>query len=84
LRGRQLFDEFLVERIKRGELRSDLDIDTAAASYLSSLIMSLLLIELFGGKWVEKVDDERLAKGMTDLFLRGVLPQAVAGGTLSS
>jgi AcrR family transcriptional regulator len=76
LRGRQLFDEFLSERKTRGELRADLDIDTAAASYLTSLIMSLVLIELFGGKWVEKVDDERLAKGMTDLFLRGVLPQA--------
>lgn len=76
LRGRQLFDEFLAERKNRGELRADLDIDIAAASYLTSLIMSLILVELFGGKWVEKVDDEWLAKGMTDLFLRGVLPQA--------
>ena len=75
LRGRQLFDEFLIERKSRGELRADLDIDMAAASYLSSLIMSLLLVELFGGKWVEAVDDERLARSMTDLFLRGVLPE---------
>ena len=75
LRGRQLFDEFLMERKTRGELRADLDIDMAAASYLSSLIMSLLLVELFGGKWVEAVDDERLARSMTDLFLRGVLPE---------
>lgn len=78
LKGRRLFDEFLIERKNRGELRSDLDIDTAAAAYLTSLIMSLVLIELFGGKWVEKVEDARLAKGMTDLFLRGVLPQKEA------
>jgi len=79
LRGRQLFDEFLIERKNRGELRADLDIDMAAASYLSSLIMSLLLVELFGGKWVEAVDDERLARSMTDLFLRGVLPEKQGG-----
>ena len=78
LRGRRLFDDFLTERKNRGELRADLDIDLAAASYLTSIIMSLVLIELFGGKWVEKVDDERLAKGVADLFLRGVLPPAVA------
>ncbi len=74
LRGRMLFVEFLDERKKRGELRSDLDVDTAAAEYLTSLIMSLLLIEVFGGKSVEAIDDEKLVTGMTDLFLRGVLP----------
>jgi hypothetical protein len=36
--------------------------------------MSLLLVEVFGGKTVEKIDDEQLVSGMTDLFLRGVLP----------
>lgn len=74
LRGRKLFMEFLDERKKRGELRADLDVDTAAAEYLTSLIMSLLLVECFGGKSVETVDDEKLVTGMTDLFLRGVLP----------
>ncbi len=80
-RGRKLMDDFLVERKSRGELRADLDIDIAAGSFLTSLIMSLMLIELFGGKSVENVDDDRLAKGMTDLFLRGVLPQQAAGMT---
>ncbi len=74
LRGRKLFVEFLEERRKRGELRPDLDVDTAAAEYLTSLIMSLLLVEVFGGKSVEAIDDERLVNGMTELFLRGVLP----------
>jgi AcrR family transcriptional regulator len=74
LRGRKLFVEFLEERKQRGELRGDLDVDTAAAEYLTSLIMSLLLVEVFGGKSVENIDDERLVTGMTDLFLRGVLP----------
>jgi AcrR family transcriptional regulator len=81
LRGRQLFDEFLVERKERGELRSDLDVDAAAASYLASLIMSLLLVELFGGKSVEQFDDERMARAITDLFVRGVLPPPATAGT---
>lgn len=74
LRGRKLFVEFLAARRERGELRQDLDIEAAAASFLASLIMSLLLIEVFGGKSVERVDDERLVKSMTELFLNGVLP----------
>jgi len=74
LRGRQLFDEFLMERKQRGELRGDLNVDLAAASYLSSVMMSLLLLELFGGKMVETISDDQLASGMTDIFLYGVLP----------
>jgi len=74
LRGRKLFVEFLDQRKKRGELRADLDVDTAAAEYLTSLIMSLLLVEVFGGKSVETIEDEKLVTGMTELFLRGVLP----------
>lgn len=78
LRGRKLCVDFLEERRKRGELRADLDVDMAAAEYLTSLIMSLLLIEVFGGKAVEQIDDERLVGGMTDLFLRGALPANAA------
>jgi AcrR family transcriptional regulator len=73
LRGRTLFLEFLDERRKRGELRGDLDMDAAAASFLASVIMSLLLMEVFGGRSVEQFDDERLARSMTDLFLKGAL-----------
>jgi AcrR family transcriptional regulator len=75
LRGRKLCDDWLEERKKRGELRADLDLDMASAMYLVSLIMPLLLLEVFGGKTVESVDDERLVNNMTDLFLRGVLPE---------
>jgi AcrR family transcriptional regulator len=71
LRGRTLFLEFLDERRKRGELRGDVDMDAAAASFLASVIMTLLLIEVFGGRAVEQFDDDRLARGMTDLFLNG-------------
>ncbi len=78
LRGRKLFVEFLEQRKERGELRADLDVDTAAAEYLTSLIMSLLLVEVFGGKSVETLDDEKLVTGMTELFLRGVLPAQTA------
>jgi AcrR family transcriptional regulator len=74
LKGRKQFVEFLDSRKSRGELRADLDIDMAAAQYLTSLIMSLLLVEVFGGKSVENVDDDRLVGSMTDLFLRGALP----------
>ncbi len=82
LRGRKLCDEFLEERKKRGELRADLDIDMASAMYLVSLIMPLLLLEVFGGKSVETVDDETLVSKMTELFLRGALPES-SGRTAS-
>jgi len=73
LRGRKLFTEFLETRKTRGELRSDIDVEAAAAFFLSSLIFSLLLMELFGGKSVENVDDERLVKSISALFLTGAL-----------
>ena len=73
LRGRTLLLEFLKERRSRGELREDVDMDAAAASFLSSIIMTLLLVEVFGGRAVENFDDERLAHSMTDLFLNGAL-----------
>ncbi len=74
LKGRNLCVEFMADRKQRGELREDLNLDAAAAGFLTSLIMSLLLIEVFGGKSVEQFDDEWLAKNMTDLFLRGAQP----------
>lgn len=79
LRGRQMFEEFLQDRLSRGELRRDLDVNTAAAQYLTSLIMSLLLVECFGGKSVETIEDERLVSGMTELFLHGALPPGKTG-----
>ncbi len=73
LRGRELFSEFLRDRKDRGELRSDLDVEAAAAFFLSALTFSLLLLEVFGGKSVETVPDDRLIGMMSDLFLNGVL-----------
>ncbi len=73
LRGRKLFTEFLETRKERGELRPDIDVEAAAAFFLSSLTFSLLLMELFGGKSVEHVDDERLVKSVSELFLSGTL-----------
>lgn len=73
LRGRKLFTEFLNIRKSRGELREDIDIEAAAAFFLSALIFSLLVLEVFGGKEVEKIDDSRMIHGMSDLFLKGAL-----------
>lgn len=73
LRGRQLFTDFLAVRRFRGELRADVDIEAAAAFFLAGLIFSLLLMELFGGKQVETVDDDRLVKSISDLFLSGAM-----------
>ncbi len=72
VQGRLLFTEFLNVRKRLGELREDLDVEAAAASFLSSLTFILLVAELFGGKNVETLDDERLVRSMSDLFLRGV------------
>lgn len=73
LRGRQLFTEFLTMRKERGELRPETDVEAAAAFFLAALTFSLLLMELFGGKLVEQVDDDRLVKSMVEVFLKGVV-----------
>jgi AcrR family transcriptional regulator len=70
--GRLLFTEFLNTRKVLGELRNDADIEAAAAMFLSALTFILLVVELFGGDKVEPLDDERLVREMTDVFLRGV------------
>lgn len=73
MRGRKLFTEFLNDRRERGELRVDIDVEVAAAFFLSALTFSLLLLEAFGGKSVEEISDERLISTMSDVFLNGVL-----------
>lgn len=75
LRGRNLFTEFLNARRERNEVRTEIDVEAAAAFFLSALIFSVLALEILGGKAVERVDDARLVAGMSDLFLRGILPR---------
>ena len=75
LRGRKLFTEFLNTRRERDEIRAEIDIEAAAAFFLSALNFSVLALEILGGKAVERVDDARLVAGMSDLFLRGILPR---------
>jgi AcrR family transcriptional regulator len=58
LQGRRLFTEFLEVRKQRGELRADLDVEAAAAFYLSGLTFILLVVELFGGKQVEALSSQ--------------------------
>jgi AcrR family transcriptional regulator len=70
--GRLLFTEFLNVRKRLDEIREDCDVEAAAAMFLSALTFILLVVELYGGKEVEPLDDERLVREMTDLFLRGV------------
>lgn len=72
VQGRLLFTEFLNARKRKGELREDLDTEAAAAMFLSALTFVLLVVELFGGERIEPLDDERLIREMTDVFLRGV------------
>jgi AcrR family transcriptional regulator len=73
VQGRLLFTEFLRVRKEFGELRDDIDVEAAAAMFLASLIGSLLTFELFGGKYVETLDDERLLGQMCSTFLRGIV-----------
>src|ERR1700682_271952 len=72
VQGRLLFTEFLNVRKRLGELREDADVEASAAFFLSALTFILLVVELFGGKQVEALDEERLVQSMADLFLRGV------------
>lgn len=71
--GRLLFAEFLNVRKERGEIRSSVDVEAAAAMFISALSGILLVVELFGGKKVEPLDEERLVRELTDLFLNGVV-----------
>lgn len=73
--GRLLFAEFLNIRKQRGELRESVDVEAAAAMFISALSGILLVVELFGGKQVEPLDEERLVRELTNLFLYGVLEQ---------
>jgi AcrR family transcriptional regulator len=71
VQGRLLFTEFLNARRKAGELREDLDVDAAAAILLAALT-GPLFTELFGGKRVANLDDERLLRELANLLLEGV------------
>jgi hypothetical protein len=55
-----------------GELRDDVDIEAAAAMFLASLIGSVMTFELFGGKHIETLHDERLLCQMCGTFLQGI------------
>ncbi len=81
-RGRVLFTEFLEARKARGELREDLDLEVAAAVFLAALTSVFLVLEVVGGKRVEAIDDDRLIRSMSDVFLRGI--GRGTGGPLSS
>jgi hypothetical protein len=72
VQGRQLFTEFLNERRKLGELRSDRDVEAAAAVFLAALPGPRSLVEVFGGSQVEPLDHERLLESLSDVFLRGL------------
>jgi AcrR family transcriptional regulator len=72
MQGRLLFTEFLTVRSRMGELREDTDVEAAAAFFLSGLTFILLVVELFGGQQIEPLDDERLVRSLSDIFLRGV------------
>ena len=72
VQGRRLFTEFLITRKELGELRNDLDVEAAAAVFLAALTGPVLLIEIFGGREVETLDDDRLLASISDVFLQGV------------
>jgi len=71
--GRQLFAQFLRTRAEAGELRPDLDVEAAAAIFLASLLGSVMTFELFGGRQVESLDEDRLLTELCETFARGIL-----------
>lgn len=73
VQGRLLFTEFLSVRKERNELRDDVDVEAAAAMFLASLTGMFIMSEVFGGKKVEPLDDERVLGQMCETFLRGVV-----------
>jgi AcrR family transcriptional regulator len=73
VQGRHLFSQFLSVRKDRNELRSEVDVEAAAAVFLASLTGMFMMHEIFGGKQVEAMDDEHILGQMCDTFLRGVI-----------
>lgn len=73
VQGRLLFTEFLSVRKEHNELREEVDVEAAAAMFLASLTGMFIMHEVFGGKKVEPLDDERVLGQMCDTFLRGVV-----------
>jgi AcrR family transcriptional regulator len=73
VQGRLLFSEFLSVRKERNELRDAVDVEAASAMFLASLTGMFVMHEIFGGKKVEPLDDERVLSQMCDTFLRGVM-----------
>jgi len=73
VQGRLLFTEFLRVRKDVGELRDDIDIEVAAAIFLAALTGTFVTYEIYGGRQVETLDDERLLNHMCDTFLHGVI-----------
>jgi len=73
VQGRLLFTEFLSVRKERNELRDDVDVEAAAAMFLASLTGTFIMHEVFGGRKVEPLDDERVLNEMCNTFLRGVM-----------
>ncbi len=78
VQGRMLFTEFLRVRAQFGELREGVDIEAAAATFLASLTGMLMMNELFGGKQVEALDDDRMLQQLCDVFLQGVRKNSVS------
>jgi AcrR family transcriptional regulator len=72
VQGRLLFSEFLNTRMELGEVRPELDVEAAAAMFLSFLTSVVLLGEMCGGKNVETFDDQRVITQMSDVLLRGI------------
>ncbi|HEU5021013.1 MAG TPA: TetR/AcrR family transcriptional regulator [Bryobacteraceae bacterium] len=73
VQGRLLFTEFLSVRKERNELREDVDVEAAAAMFLASLTGTFIMHEVFGGRKVEPLDDDRVLNEMCTTFLRGVM-----------
>lgn len=71
VQGRQLFTQFLTARTRTGELKEDMDLEAAAAMFLLSLTGAVLMVELFGGKGIDELDDTRFVGRFTEIFLEG-------------
>ncbi|HVY92908.1 MAG TPA: TetR/AcrR family transcriptional regulator C-terminal domain-containing protein [Bryobacteraceae bacterium] len=73
VQGRELFAQFLRTRAESGEFRPNLDIEAASATFLASLLGSVMTFELFGGRQVESLDEDRLLREICETFAHGIL-----------
>ena len=76
--GNQMLAEYLDQLVERGALRP-MDTFVAARALVGSLVMFMLSQNVLGGAELRPIPDSAIVETLSELFLRGALPQPQDG-----